>query len=552
LQRTPFEHIGRGLLASLVMLAAATCSKSTPAPASSPDAGPAPAPANGVFVEGTRLKAVYQQVDGAPPLLMGWYDTQLGADCSFRDVGLPDGRLVCFPVSLDVPTPTLFTDSACTQVLLEPFGGCGDDSFGGIKFVTLPTDGATCGGPGRLFPIGPALTSAPAALFSLDPVNGPPTCGPSTTHKTSDPFTLTLHTLGPEVSLDQLVSGTHSHDSGPGRIVPVSIVASDGSVQVAGSTSTQPVLAWDNERGELVSADFGGDLLDRWGPADQSVTEFGDAACSVPVITSGPCGGPSKEFATMTDAATGCGLVLAAGHQVGAPVPNDGALYYSYANQCSVGTAIDPKVTLVSYGAQIPATEYAEVTQARTGTGQVQLVRVGSADGPPTYGLGFFDSVHRWPCSPTPAADLMTRCLPTASWQLGRFFSDAACTAPLAFPTGSGPPACDAPAVAGRMDPFIANAPCGTVYGTHVYPLGDVYSGPIFLSADPGLSGNPFFPPAAPCTPIGTTDAPDGRAYEGAYGPADMGPALIPMTFHAVGAEIPPSELALVTTVRPK
>ena len=57
------------LLAGVAGLGAADCKGTT---------GTAQAPDPGVFVEGTRLKAVYQQVEGAPPLFLNWYDPTSG------------------------------------------------------------------------------------------------------------------------------------------------------------------------------------------------------------------------------------------------------------------------------------------------------------------------------------------------------------------------------------------------------------------------------------------------------------------------------------------
>src|SRR4029078_677364 len=60
-----------------------------------------PAPrADGSFQDGTRLKAGYQRIEGAPSFLLNWYDTQLAVDCTFVDLGRPDRRLFCFPSDL--------------------------------------------------------------------------------------------------------------------------------------------------------------------------------------------------------------------------------------------------------------------------------------------------------------------------------------------------------------------------------------------------------------------------------------------------------------------
>lgn len=537
-----FKCDGRALLlAGVAGLGAADCTGKARTAAPDP----------GVFVEGTRLKAVYQQVEGAPPLFLNWFDTQLGVDCGFTDVGLTAGRLVCLPRVSYASGPLSFTDSGCTQPLVAlDNGSCANEA----PFIAeQPSIDTPCGSTFHLFPLGPALTADPAAVFSMAGSSCQPTSGGL------QPNFSVFHPIGPEIPLDQLVGGTYRHDSGPGRIVPLSIVGSDGSIQVAGSVEgvggpwdlSQTPAGWDNERDEAVSASPGGYSLDRWGPAAEALGFFGDSACSSSVTLGSACDAPPKEISLLGTDPCGDSVLTGALH-VGAQLPDGAPIYEGVSNACNVFT-IPPNTAAFALGAQIPAGDYAEVTEVRTGSRQVQLVRTGTTDGPPIYATGFFDAVHGWECSPGTAADLVTRCLPYPSW-IGPFFADAACSVSIAFDMiyvtpSPRPSTCPAwgPTVVSRRDPSQSNATCNPVYGTHFYPIGHRYTGPLFYS-DRDMTG-----PGAPCTAIGSTDSIDPTAYNNASGndPA-LAPRPIPTSFNVVGPEIPANDFAPVTTVRPQ
>jgi hypothetical protein len=489
------------------------------------------------FTEGTRLRAVYLEVEGAPPLFLRWYDTVLGVDCQFADVGLPD-RLVCFPTNaLDsdglifAPEFSISTDADCT----EPFVPVKCDTR---FFVRAPKRGDLCATPVHLYPLWPACQVAtnmtPQAAFRL----------------------------GPEISLESLVSGTYRPGGGPGRIVPLTIVASDGSVQGFATTGrfqgdlggevypgvlTEPV-AWDTERNEMVSAYYGSMQTNRWRPLlDYGATSaFADAACSVPVALGSVCPVRATAAFRWDGESSACGKAdLTSFVQLGAPGPNGATLHYqnSARDQCVPATevssiGIDPFRGAFPVGAPIPATAFAEVTEVRTGSKQLQVIQQGTAEGRVSlaYPWAYFDLVHGQRCGASPnlrAADGTMRCLPLSRYfdlHGAGAFADAACTVPLVMLTPQ-----DACAPKQTWVTTFEMAPtesslasgCGTdwIQRWHFYPIGDRYQGTVY-STDSG-----------PC-----------HLWESAVPPGE-GP---PVSFYEVGPEIPPSDFASVKLVHPR
>jgi hypothetical protein len=514
---------GRSSLVGAMWLGAAACSS-------------APPPGGGVFTEGTRLRAVYQQADGAPPLLMHWHDTELGVDCRFRDVGLPDGRLVCFPDAVWSYDGTDITA-----------GGCGE-SFVAVSscvppppyFARWPDPGADCGTIVRLFSLGPAFTATPS--------DG--ACQPSGTELISD-----YHQIGPELPLDKLVSGSYQPGPGHGRIVPLTIVASDGSVEVAGELDGAQ-QAWDNERQEAVSTQINNATQDHWFPVAQYATYFSDSACTVPVLLGPACEAPSKDsFVPGTTDASGQWVPPSA-IEVGARGP-DGANLYDNA-QVATGTCApylgqggspvpDPTFATYAVGASVPETAFAEAVEVRTGSRQLQLVGMGTADGPPAYASGFNDTVWGHPCvadQNVQAADGVVRCLPSALDLAARngsdaafFFADAACSVRLLL----GPSDLSGQGLASRTA-AISN-PNGSCPGPffareHLYAVGNRYAGMVYGESQ-----------TVACSSLGSTDAPDQQAFER----LELGfVTASPFAFYSVGPEIPASDFAPVTFVRPK
>ena len=509
----------RQLAIAVVCAGIAACSGS--------NAGSGSLPANASFKEGSRLRAVYERIDGAPPLFLNWYDTHLDVDCTFIDVGRADGRLVCYPsdpVGADhrlfaFETHALFTDSACTQAVV-------DAGYVGSKarfFASAPPFGAACGALVRLYRLGAPLPLEANGLYSI--VNDGP-CHPAATTEL-DSYQA-LYTLGEEIPLEALVSGTYQHDAAAGRIVPLRIVGSDGAIQGETVTDAAPngSAAWDNERDEMVSTSLRPGS--RWLPTARYTTGvFSDAACSVVAAIGAACRVSAKEaFDWTTDA---CGPAEPTRfYELGAPVADQTSVYYqgTQADVCvpydGGGSIANPMVAAFSVGAVIPSTVFAEADEVHTGTGQIKVVQAGSADAPAAASVGLFDSAHGVPCTfqrNLAAADGVVRCLPETTDLAGDNYADANCTVPL-YLGGSESECLPLPKFTSLTE--YRGTGDGTVPDSRrrIFPIGDRYTGNLYFK----LVG-----------------------IDGCY---DLGPSAGTPLYY-IGSEVPAAEFAALDYVRP-
>jgi hypothetical protein len=496
------------------------------------------------FQEGTRLKAVYLEAEGAPPRFLNWYDTQLKVDCKFADVGLPD-RMVCFPSDGPGSAGTLFfvndeisSQSTCDAPLV-PLPSCN------MHFLARsPKRGEPCGTGVQLFSL---LTGK-----APDPASG----------STPNPSCEGLH-LGPEIPLESLVSGTYVPGTGPGRIVPLTIVASDGSVQTDGTTAwfmgglggevypqvMSQWVAWDTRRKEMVSASSRGprDLADIWHPlVDSFAYRYADASCSVLAAVAPAC--PARVRSAFTwgpqDACWNSEPMDFV--ELGAPGPIGADEFYRDSTECildprDINSGRDPMAAAFPLGPPIPATEFAEATEVRTGARRLQLRQAGTADAPAGHPVGFFDAALGQPCevrlSFNQAPDTL-RCLPPygSTFELGRasFFADAACSVPLValYPPNACAPQ---PSFAERVEDVVLDDPArppgcspNQIRRRRIYRIGERFLGTIYSQS------------LGPCV-VHDFDA-------------DAGDPAVPApqpTLHLVGPEVPQEDFAAVKYVRP-
>ncbi|HXK19425.1 MAG TPA: hypothetical protein VNG33_16555 [Polyangiaceae bacterium] len=495
-------------------------------------------PAARGFTEGTRLKAHYLEAEGAPPLFVSWYDTQLGVECLFGDVGLPDKQL-CFPSGpvgigeslIFAHDAGVFSDGGCTQPLFYTV-------FDQERFVARsPKQEDPCGTQTQLFSLGPEL-AMPAGVFALSNPKDTSTC-----HPAPELAMMGLRPLGPEIPLGALVSGTFHPGAGSARIVPLQIVADDGSVQdagaigrVVGTASGEGYpgvfprwLAWDKQRNEAVSDSFLPLAERRWLPnlfAEENGV-FADATCSTSAVV-GPACPPSSLAYRRALPVDACGNETTTVFELGAPIAGDGQLYYGAdGGSCMPygGPAPATSGTLEAFapGTPIPLTSFAAVTYVRSGARQLQLMQAASADGPAAYPSGFWDTTHERPCSVLPqvlAADDSFRCLPDSVTLDRSVFADAACSVELAsvYPSQGG---CSlTPTLVSRIELFpMTTDPLAPYARQHLFPLGDRYLGTAY------------------------NRLPDGSCGEV---PATEGQEL-----HRIGPELPASDFAAVKVVQP-
>lgn len=434
------------------------------------------------FRDGTRLKAVYQEVDGAPPALVTWYDNELGVDCDFIDVGLPD-RLVCFPTNPQQVTSEggLFADSECQESLADFSAGCERTRL----VVRWPDVGSPCGATPQLFELGEAVEYEEDKFFWRDSDSGACRVDYSPGHRAPHEF----HRLGPELPIDALVSGVYQHAGGPGRIVPVTIVASDGALQLAGLGGLQrgaPSVAWDNDRQELVSTQL---AAGHWYPkADYEIFRFSDAACTEPVAIGSSCRGIDAARETFVRDTNACRVSEPSQFfELGAPLSEPHAPYYWEYDECReapeplepIATS-DTRFGVFAVGAPVPTSAFALEEHLLTGSGQVQLVREGTTDGAPTSLVGFFDTLHGEPCTAGEAADGRDRCLPAA--EAANLFADPDCSRLVLGPKGPQDDCTPAPTWASLTD-FESGEVDGCYsphYHQHLYPVEGEYQGPLY------------------------------------------------------------------------
>jgi hypothetical protein len=480
--------------------------------------GPSTADEVGSFTDGTRLKAAAYQIDGAPPVFLGWYDTALGVACSFSNETLLD-RPVCFPSEVWRPefaqVTYLFTDDHCGEQIV------GTEHPGeGRYYVQRPDPGAGCSASARLFGLGDVVPPT-GALSYRDPSSG--VCRPGTATQTRYQE---LRLLGAEIPRESLVRGTLRHEFGRGRVVPLAIAGDDGSIQGA-LASGDNVVAWDNLRQEMVAVSallVSGDL---WFPAFMHQARyFLDAACTAPAAVGPACRFPATTASLQTIDACGRSVTTSL-FDAGPRVTTPSSLYRANAAGDSCVPADEqplgdplPYATF-SLGAAIPVAAFAEAVEVRTGTGQVQIVQAGSPGGPAMAALGLYDRVHGVPCwALQQEADDTLRCIPDAiDIDEAGFFADEACSVPLVL---------DQPENACAARPkFLSNDKYDETTGTWrrgLYPIGGRHVGMVYY----GL------PRGGECDAVG--DAAD----------VGVGEALLD-----IGDEIPTTDFAPVTLVRP-
>jgi hypothetical protein len=436
--------------------------------------GAAPAPRGNIsFVDGTRLKAIHYEIDGAPPYFLGWFDSALGVTCKFVPRDVPD-QLVCLPSDtvepLFVSSTAFFADSGCTTPVV------GTNSPAAARyFLRWPdaTDGCDATPP-RLFHVGAPVTT-PASVYTMDPSTG--AC------RAADPAVVNreyvaLHVLGPEIPIDTLVSGTFRHDGGPGRIVPLTIVGDDGSTQGA-NVNLDEVVAWDNQRREVVWAPTFPASDSRWSPVlAYDARYFADAACTEPAALGAACRGVAKAAFIPSDDVDACGRSRPATLlDLGPPLGEGARIYDAGAgNACLQNEdwpVTDPDYAAFSVGSVIPPASLAAVAEVRAGDAQLQVVQVGGPGGAGVGTTGLFDTVHGWPCAASIAGDGATRCLPSAfdlTWSI--LFADAACSVPLVVGLPPDSPCSPRPTLAAITDPIAGTR--------QIFPIGDAYTGMIY------------------------------------------------------------------------
>lgn len=407
----------RGVHAVLFALLLGACSE--PPPPQSTDAGTVGGDAGSSgeltmdepMKAGSRLAVRVDRAEGGAYQHLGFYDTQLGANCTFRRVGDAAPQYRCLTVRAYVAFA--YRDAACTDRVALVRSSPLRPAEGDLAFAT-ERNWAGCHGMWDTFRVGAEIT--PAQLFQLDSGGD---CLPTTPHATER-----VHELSPG-SDEAFVAGTEHVVSFANGLEAVYVVGEDGSA------------AFDSlrEGGETCSVEQMGDgyrCASRL--AYSRGTLYADSACGGTLV------------ASVTDFSPRCGATVHAPPQrVHRIEMDEHGCSASFVGLFAVGARHDRAWNAESACMEVsyPLTSYYELGGALSADAlpQVELVDVGSGrlrvrhyaapDGTVFNGQSaWHDESLGVGCEPTETADGAIRCLP-GSLQGLELFSDAACSAPV-------------------------------------------------------------------------------------------------------------------------
>jgi hypothetical protein len=363
------------------------------------------------FASGTRLKAHVWDVGGAL-VLRDFFDTALGASCAFTENGVfhlgPGPAYYCMPLiaARHDPGAGPFADDKCTVPLgISPLGEPA------AYVVIAPVD--ACQGAPVVHRAGARKTSFP---YTLD--------GGACTNALS---ALTTQEIGDVVPLETFARANEHPDDATrgiaGRVGALVAESSDGAHFTVGG--------YDRVRREVVRADGPANGPLRWVPARVAFvgagqTTYGDAACSEAVATKA-----AHDAACPLSAAlvfTGNCADTTTFHALGAPVEGGRLHARDEAGACGPEEAAGTLAFEVAEAIDPSAFAAAPVLQV----GGPSVFRRGFAGPDGGDAIAWSDVVDGTTgeaCTPTAAADGVTRCLPSASAGID-LFADEGCTTP--------------------------------------------------------------------------------------------------------------------------
>ena len=380
-----------------------------------------PLSATAPFASGTRLRAIYAQVDGLRHHWGAFYDTKLGLECTFSTGGTPDGVHYCLPL-VDRQS-SWYADAGCSERLWE--GSAADIACGSAPIHTIEPPVDSCAAHPRIFSRGAPVDFNAAHARSSDGASCSLAVG----------VARPLFSRGVEISISSFVLAREVVVETGGRLAVLELRAEDGARLRWGG--------WDTRRNEPVVS-LGTEAAPRaWQPRRVAYLEenlFDDPDCT-------------QELATKFSETAACPLTATIDgysstnsvHEIGPEVR--GPLYTRDATgRCLPKTSDDPR-TAASYKEAVykvgPARPVAALEPAHTveiGTGRLHAVDVAGVDGIPIQQIGYRDTALDQECkffgerpfsllSSGPLPDGTLRCLPVT--EVG---------ATLAIPHGEVPP----------------------------------------------------------------------------------------------------------------
>jgi hypothetical protein len=428
------------------------------------------------YTSGSRLRAKWRvSADGARDFI-AWHDSQLNVDCFWYPTS--DGVTRCLPMG--APFTSAYADAACTQaaIVLNASDPCAAQ-LPAYAITYAPPSGCS-GNWGRVHARG-AKVAQTTYYFQGSSCTAQTVSAGDALYATTDVANVTF--VGAKV--DQVVSAAT-------RLRGEFIVADDGTREMSHWFDSQ--FSWSCRQGNAVDGQIRCIPDLRLG---ESTVEWADTMCTMHVA---PLQGTFCDDAgvgpfigrvePLDD--SGCGSHTGSrAFATGAAIP-DGSTIYNGIPPTSCNPTTAP-YTYYREGAEAPPSQFVATPLTPTGAGRLQL----SAYTPAAADGRAFPRRATWrdtqlgtDCRFTTAADGVERCVPVG---IGIFFSDSACTQPVA---ALNDPCDPSPKYAIHVEPT------GCPGKSHVYPVLTATSA-AQLYTDSGGTCTAVSPTAYPLVAVG-------------------------------------------------
>lgn len=391
-----------------------------------------------LFRSGSRLHAQVVLADGAPPLLLGFYDTELEVECDFRRVS--DGSWRCLPRSTGMLHGMTYEDADC-EASIWLANDCDGPQF---QRTGLPIVSDECRSfqPYEVVDFVPLAPDDPSYERLSDG-----TCVLQPASERDDRPRYSSRRMPPS----RFVGGEESMEAGATRLSRRVLRADDGTLVTLGLSDTRverPCGLWETESGDWVCVS---------NDAATYVTGYGtqhdDPDCAGPALAS-HCADETPRATAAYSRARYCGMWFSGARSVGPERASD--TQFQNWDECTQVDPPDTSIRLYEPGAPIADDTFATAELLRFGTGRLQLLVTAEADRPLAYhapSLGgalvtgplasYFDTRRGEQCSPADTAAGI-RCVPTYAARLSStLYADASCSGLTLATAGAGD--CDGP-----------------------------------------------------------------------------------------------------------
>ena len=401
---------------------------------------------------GTRLRArIARSALGAEEFL-GWRDTALGLDCTFRRAG--DGALRCLPEeSVRITNQLYFADASCTEPLVTT-----NTLPCGYPAHAIYYDALGCMEPPTVYGLGAEIPRG-TTTYTRPSASDPCTVAPSLAGRT------VVFARGPEVPPSAFVAGTLRAESTASGVDFVVLETTDGASQHWGLADAAGGFSC------AVGALEGGELACLPTDTTQITTYYGDAACSAPVsFAYDPAS--CETFTHAAEAVSACPGTRRL-FRLGMERALTDPLYRNAGSGCTTSSTFASS-RFFDVGAALGASDFvaaSEVSGGVRGVIEERLHRFGGGD---AVRVRWADRTNGVPCEMDAiASDGVQRCVPDGAGAIATsgYFRDSSCTLPLVHVTG-----CTngfARALDASMCPPRRS----------IYPIAGGYSGDIYRTA---------------------------------------------------------------------